>query len=300
MSLMRCPGLPGHWVNAWLAAVGATVLDSRLRLHWTNDRTPVAVLSARDSDPMNVVIEAWPTAESLKELPVYEDWGTTGSLQRKVAVDTFVQRVREARGHPGEWTLSSTLTDLQVDKAGEVAHAPFDPAGPGSVKWLHYRLQRAHQLVETPGEDLAKCFEGSPRRVRFNGLGFDLSRLGSQTDDKAKYVDPVVELLAFFALAILPVRAEGADERLRGGAARKQVRQRGWRKIGRLDAGRRFVWPVWNMPLDLWGIDALLDTWRPDFKSDWARVGVHAAWHSVGYTARGSSDTTRGFGSSRM
>ena len=32
MTEVTCPGLPGAWINAWLAAVGATVLDARVRL----------------------------------------------------------------------------------------------------------------------------------------------------------------------------------------------------------------------------------------------------------------------------
>ena len=39
MARVRCPGLPASWVNGWLAAVGVTVLDSRIRLHWTADST---------------------------------------------------------------------------------------------------------------------------------------------------------------------------------------------------------------------------------------------------------------------
>ena len=35
MARVTCPGLPASWINGWLAAVGATVLDSRIRLHWT-------------------------------------------------------------------------------------------------------------------------------------------------------------------------------------------------------------------------------------------------------------------------
>ena len=47
-----CPGLPAHWVNAWLAAVGATRLEPRLRLRWTLDSLPRAVLCADYGDPV--------------------------------------------------------------------------------------------------------------------------------------------------------------------------------------------------------------------------------------------------------
>lgn len=298
MSNMRCPGLPADWINAWLAAVGATVLAPRLRLHWTDGRTPFAVLSAEDSDPLEVLTEAWPTSKCLTELPLYEKWGTIVPMGRRVTIDTFVGRVREARGHPDAWTLSSTMTDLHVDKNGEVAHAPLDPSGPGTVKWLHHRLLRALELVESPGQHIAKSLEGTPRRMKFNGLGFDLSRLGSQADDTAKYVDPAIEVLAFFGLALLPVRGRGWDERLSG--RRHPAVQRGWRKVSDVGKGRRFAWPAWSMPLDPPGVDALLDIWRPERKVEWARVGVHAAWHTVTYTARDRNDMTRGFGSVRM
>ena len=36
-------GLPAEWINGWLAAVGATVLDARIRLHWMTDGVPLAV-----------------------------------------------------------------------------------------------------------------------------------------------------------------------------------------------------------------------------------------------------------------
>ena len=123
-------------------------------------------------------------------------------------VDAFAARVRAARGHRHAWTLSSTMTDLHVDSNGEVAHAPFDPAGPGTIKWLHHRLMKVHCEVEPTAERLLESLDGTAVRIRDNGLGFDLTRMGSQSDDSGKFgkwVDPAVEVLAFFGLAILPV-----------------------------------------------------------------------------------------------
>ena len=48
MTQVTCAGLPASWLNGWLAAVGATVLDARIRLRWTTGGTPLAVLSASD------------------------------------------------------------------------------------------------------------------------------------------------------------------------------------------------------------------------------------------------------------
>ena len=147
MHVFTCPGLPASWVNAWLAAIGVTVLAPRIRLHWVAEDTPVAVLSSVELEPVEALVDAWPDEAFLRDLPVAENWNGAGVLKRKVSVEQFVARVRKARGHPFAWTLSSTMTDLSIDQNGEVAHAPFDPAGPGTTKWLHSRLLRTHELA---------------------------------------------------------------------------------------------------------------------------------------------------------
>ena len=175
---------------------------------------------------------------------------------------------------------------------GHVAHAPLDPAGPGSIKWLHHRLLKVHGEVEASVERIADSLHGRAARVQDNGLGFDQTRLGSLGDDTEKMVDPVVETLAFFGLAILPMRGEGIDRRIsRAGDARG--RQRGWRE-------RRFAWPAWNHPLDRAGIDALLDLWKPDRKATWKGTGVLAGWRTMAYQKRGDGDRTQGFGAERV
>ncbi|MYG81593.1 MAG: hypothetical protein F4187_07450 [Gemmatimonadetes bacterium] len=303
-SRVICRGLPASWVNAWLAGVGATVLCPRIRLGWTEDRTPRAALSSTDGDPIALLSAAWPTRAALAELPIAEKWAHTSRMQRKVNIDTFSTRVRAARAHPASWTLSSTMTDLHVTADGEVAHAPFDPAGPGSIRWLHDRLVRIHGQVpwsaDGPGPSparLARSLQGTARRVRGNGLGFDFARLGSQADETAKRVDPVVEVLAFFGLALFPLRGTGTDARLRRNVPSSAI-QRGW---SRHDEGRelRFSWPAWRACLDSAGIDALLDLWRPD-RGNWAVLGIHAAWRSLRYRPRSTADPTRGFGAERL
>ena len=296
MPLVVCPGLPASWLNGWLAAVGATVLEPRLRLHWTTEGTPVAVLSTISTDPVAGLLESWPDRELLTELPIAEQWRNGGQLRRKVRVGDFVQRARAARHHPHSWTLSSTMTDLAVDGNDEVAHAPFDPAGPGTTKWLHHRLVKVHGKVMAGGkvklsaERLGDSLKGLAARVRDNGLGFDQTRLGSQSDKNDNWVDPVVEVLVFFGLAVLPFRGDGIT---------RQGRQRGWRQTTG-SVRRSFMWPAWHQPLDRNGIDALLDLWRPERKAEWRRVGVHGAWRSVQHERRGDADNTRAFGSERL
>ena len=301
MHEFTCPGLPASWVNAWLAAVGATVLDPRIRLRWTVEGAPVAVLSSDEVDPVEALAASWPDAAFLADLPIAESWEGDSGLKRRVPVGQFVTRVEKARGHPFAWTLSSTMTDLSVDQNGEVAHAPFDPAGPGTTKWLHHRLLRIHDLAGSMSADrLRDSLVGHAPREKNNGLGFDNTRLGSLADTSDPWIEPVVELLAFFGLAMLPVRGRGADRRL-GRIGDPDERQRGWRKaLKGNEPRRRFVWPAWRQPLDTAGIDALLDVWNPWREEAWVSLGVHAGWRSVEYRSRGSSDPTRGIGSEML
>lgn len=295
MNRFECAGLPASWLNGWLAALGTTVLDSRIRLGWTRGRTPVAVLAARDVDPVAALVAAWPDESELLDMPLAEAWKGAGTLQRRVSVEDFASRAEACRGHRYCWTLSSTLTDLHVDENGLVAHAPFDPAGPGTIKWLHHRLLKVHRNVDLSARRLEDSLTGRASRVKDNGLGFDVTRLGSLADSSSKWVDPVVEALAFFGLALLPVRGRGTE----GRTNRFSQMQRGWRVTAERE-GVRFRWPAWEQPLDRLGIDALLDAWRPEHEPSWPSVGVHAAWGALRFRPRGTSDKTRAFGSRRL
>ena len=301
MKSITCPGLPASWVNAWLAAVGDTQLDSRIRLHWTEGYTPVAVFSADNVHPLGALVLSWPTREQIQELPLANQWRSLPAMERHVKVDDFAARARAARSRPNSWTLSSTLTDLAVDKTGEVAHAPFDPAGPGTIKWLHHRLTKLHARLERLPEPVAILIEeslaGRGTRVNENGLGFDLARLGSLADAAPKLTDPVVEVLAFFGLALLPVRGLGIDER--DGARGANAIQRGWFRTKGEGGKGSFFWPAWRQPLDSQGVDALLDVWKPAMKSGWRPLGVQAGWKTLAYRAR-DSEYTAGFGSQRL
>ena len=302
MTEVTCQGLSADWVNGWLAAVGTTVLEPCLKLHWSRDATPVAVISSRDGDPVDALVAAWPNCTMLADLPVAEHWPDGRAdhgvrLPRKVPVEALRARMREARAHPLSWTLTSTVTDLCVDRAGEAGHAPFDPAGPGTTKWLHYRLTKAHAHVDSPHDWLGPSLEGRGRRVKDNGLGFDQTRIGSQGDDAGKWTDPVVEVLAFFGLALLPARGSGVDLRLSPSAG-LTVRQKGWLNPSR--AEHRFFWPAWQQPLDRHGIDALLDAWTPDERRTWHRYGIHAAWQSVRFRRAADADSTRAYGARRL
>lgn len=295
---ITCLGLPASWVNAWLAAVGVTVLDRRVRLHWTVNGRPTAVLSAAEISPIDALVESWPNKEFLADLPIAEHWKGTDPVQRKVSVEAFMQRVRMARGHPYSWTLSSTMTDLCVDKNGDVEHALFDPAGPGSIKWLHHRVTKLQAYLDNLEMQLRASLMGYARRVEDNGLGFDYTRLKSSGDAMEKCTDPIVETLAFFGLRLFPVRGNGVDQRLAHGVSTGK-RQRGWRTSSPRQNELRFHWPAWSQPLDFTGIDALMDVWNPALRSTWERLGIHAGWNSVKFKTA-APDKTRAFGSERL
>ena len=296
MKELTCPGLPASWVNGWLAAVGATVLSPELRLRWTTGGTPCAVLCTQEGYPASLLVDSWPSRAQLESMPIKRIRPDLAAMPRNVPVDAFAKRVAAVRGEPLAWTLSSTVTDLHVDDKGNVAHAPFDPPVPRGYV-MHDRLLRIH--FEPSAERLRRTLDGIGERIESNGLGFDIARMGSAADNAPKWVDPVVETLAFFGLALLPVRGRGTDGRL-GRSVRPSTLQRGWVRETERRARPRFVWPAWSSPLDSPAIDALLDVWKADGRASWASVGIHAAWRSVSYEAKSTSDTTRGYGSERM
>lgn len=298
MNEYMCRGLRGSWVNGWLAAVGATVLEPSLRLHWTADGEPTAVLSSCEEDAVGALAASWPRHDLLSDLPIAVQWCNDPPLKRNATVDHFAQRARASRAHPHAWSLSSTMTDLAMERPpptdrrrGEAAHAPFDPPAPKGM-CLHDRVLSVHGKVGEPVEEIVRrSLDGVARRQQDNGLGFDLARIGSMADETKPYVDPVIELLAFFGLSILPMRGSGVD----GSRGDHKRQQRGWRRLAG-DKERRFTWPAWRQPLDVHSIDALLDIWEPGRKRSWQRVGVLAGWRSVWYEPKGS-EATKAIGS---
>ena len=304
----ECPGLPAEWINGWLAAVGTTVLDPDMRLSWTSGPSPIAVLHHPDKEVVTAVADAWPDQQRLKDMPLEVDRGGDRSLTRNPDVEVFRKRVMTARGHQDAWTLTSTLTDLALDPKGKTTHGLFDPPAPKGLV-LYERLVDVHSRAF--GNDhkkdipISASFDGNPTLAACNGLGFDISRLPNRAEMKRDrlLVDPVVEVLAFFGLALLPVRGDGLRQR------QVRARHRGHGIGGRPQ--NLFLWPAWSQPLDQWGIDALLDTWHQTWtpykgddglewrtrRSDWDRLGVHAGWVTKPYNRTNLKDITKGFSS---
>lgn len=310
-SARECPGLPAEWINGWLAAVGTTVLDPEMRLSWTPDPSPIAVLHHPDKEAVAALTEAWPSSTRLDDMPLDVDRSGDRPLKRNPDVEIFRKRVKTASGHQDAWTLTSTLTDLAIGPKGTASHGLFDPPVPKGLV-LYERLVEVHSRALGDDQELdgrmSASFDGVPNLTACNGLGFDVSRLPTRSELKRKlvFVDPIVEVLAFFGLALLPVRGNGV--RLR----QERVRQRGYGIGGRRE--NTFVWPAWRHPLDRWGIDALLDTWHQTWKPqkrddgiewrtsrfDWDKLGVHAGWATRSYRGTDRNDITKGFSSQRI
>ena len=298
----NAPGLTVDWLNAWLAAIGICVLLPEARLRWTNDAVPSACFRLPDGlgSLAEAVAQRLPSEEALGQLSIARDLAGHSELSRKVPLENYRDRAALAR-RTGDTTLSSTVTDLSSDpkRAGDLPHSPFDPAVPKGLT-LWQRALSCRQAVTSPGPQVAASLLGRGTRVPTNGLGFDSRRLVSAVVEADKTADPVIELLAFEALALFPWRGRprsGED----GGPDRFEQRARGW--TDRATQRGAFRWCAWSASLDVWAIDALLDALPTGSSAREralaARLGVTTWYHSVPYKAMSSSDATRAYAGER-
>lgn len=281
MAELRSPGLRANWLNAWLAALGVTVLVDGARLRWTKDAVPIAVLEVTSAADVAVAVaEALPGLDQLRALaiarPHLEMWRVQRERYRTAAA---VARSRR------DFSLAVSLTDLAPpDDSGVLRHGLFDQGVPGG-RTLWDRLRRCRETLDSAGrveELVRRSLEGVGERFRIDGLGFDVTRIGA-ADFPDKYVDPVIEYLAFWGLAFFPVRGDG-----------RTLRPRGWQVNPPI-----LFWPAWEPPLDRWAIDALLGlTFREKEVRRWRDLGlgIHKVYESVRYQASGK-DVTAGFAS---
>jgi hypothetical protein len=290
------PGLTADWLNAWLAAVGVTVLVPEARLGWTDDVRPVAEFDLPGHGAAAEIIAAHlPTIDDIDHLAIARHaQNDVEELRRKVSLSAYRQRAALTRAS-NDFSLGVSITDLtpRLDEAN-LPHSPFDPPAPRG-ETLHSRLRKC---VESLGDSFVACvdasLQGHARRVLANGLGFDFRRLASGSHaDGNKYIDPVVEILAFYGLAFFPMRGGLDGEHARGWTQR---------------ASRRgaFQWPVWRMHLDRWAIDALLDRIPPieasarQHTTTLKLLRVTAIFGSVPYQETGPMDATRAYASERV
>lgn len=290
MEISVARGLTADWLNGWLAAVGVTVLVSDARLAWSEDARPVALFALEgDEDLAGRVARALPSVGTLHELAITRSLPGYAEFPRAVSLPTYTERATLARERK-DFSLGATVTDLQQRfESDGLPHSPFDPPAPQG-RTLHQRLVACREaLGDDPLEWVAASLSGRGRRIDANGLGFDSRRFVSGVQPSAaKTVDPVVECLAFFGLALFPVRGDG-----------RRQRTREWR--GEPSKPGSLAWPAWTPMLDRWGFDALLDlTPRASRDRSFARrLGISAMFESVPYRWVSSQDVTRAYASRR-
>jgi hypothetical protein len=279
---LRAPGLRASWLNAWLAALGVTVLVDSAKLSWIGKGVPIAILEIPSADDVVVALtKALPSLAQLDSLAIARP-----HLERRVLPEQYKAAAAHARSNH-DFSLAVSLSDLAArDDTGTLPHGPFDPPVPrGETLWD--RLRRCRETLDKAGpvqELVRRSLEGSGQRFAINGLGFDATRI-SDTDVSDKYVDPVIEYLAFWGLAFFPSRGNG-----------KTLRPRGWRPTP-----PALQWPVWEPSLDRWAIDALLGLAFQKEAKAWQGmgIGIYAAYETVRYRASGD-DRTAGFAAKRV
>lgn len=294
-------GLGAGWLNAWLASIGVLRLLPDTRLRWGGRGSPRAVFVGPERGLAEAVADALPSVADLEGLAIARHRAGCRELPRSVSREAYGERAAVSRANPGDWSLAATVTDLVP--GDEIVHGPFDPAMPRGVT-LYERVRSCREKLPSDAVSLVEAVSatlaGRGGRVQANGLGFDVTRSSAGVDASAEVmVDPVVECLAFEGLQLFPMRGDGE---------RKGGRQRGFTS----SASRRgaFRWPAWAQPLDLWGVDALLDQVASVLPSDRAinggvigrlrRIEVTALYGSVYQRPRGSADTYRAYGAERL
>lgn len=183
----------------------------------------------------------------------------------------------------------------------------MDPPAPrGHTLWQ--RAVKCRDLItDNVEEDVTKSMMGTLPRSQTNGLGFDPRRIVYSTvPNNDSMVDPVVELFALCGVERFPVGGEGGEVQSVRGWGSGSLRRFG------------FTWAVWDTPMKVQTVDAVLDrfwvdrpdgfnrketsaTVRADLCAGWADrmvpLGVFAAFGSVPYQPTMSNDPTRGLAS---
>jgi len=288
----NAPGLTVDWVNAWLAALGVTVLVPEVSLRWTGEAVPSACFRMPDHSPplRELLAGALPSLDDLGRLSIARWREDTPELSRKVSLDVYARRAAVAR-RSADTSLSSTVTDLLAELPNDgLPHSPFDPPMPHGIT-LWERVISCRKAIDDVEAAATETFAGRGRRVANNGLGFDARRLVGGVRSGEPRVDPLIEMLAFCGLALFPLRGNGTESQARG-----------WTGPGGRSGS--FRWCAWSPALDRWAIDALLDVvalGRSGVGVGLAtRLGITASYRSIPYQSRGSADPTRAYGAERQ
>jgi hypothetical protein len=274
-SAIEAPGLRADWLNAWLAAIGVTVLLPGVKLSWTDEVVPHARFWGVQHDELVPRIwSALPTDDELDHSVIARSLPDAAhEFARNVDLDTYRERAVLERA-TRSFQLASSVSDLvDEDQLENLPHGQFDPPVPrGETLWS--RARKCREAL-TDASQLSRSLFASGDRRPLNGLGFDARRLTSGVRGGGRastpHADPGVELLAFAALKLFPVtgKGRGAWQRLWTGGQFKRS---------------ALIWFSWAEALDSAAIDAVLD--QPN------SVAVRR-WGVVPFKPTNASDTTR-------
>lgn len=263
--------LDGREPLGFLAALGAVrLLDEAERdvlLSWDR-RTAIAELHGLDDvdEVLDLLISAATSGSWMPRLPT--EWlpkmGQTGGDRARIERSQFGERQRAvADWCAALWTDLATEDRKASDGSGELRPVcvctPFyAPMGKQSMNQMFSACHE--QVLLAPRERLREALFGW-RRVRgFTGESLDIRAFQSAAESASGESSPAgVPGATWLALAALPLFRMTGD-----GAGAHAV---GWHRVRRRP---RFVWPLWWPPLDVDGIEVLLDhpTMCPRFRQD--------------------------------
>ncbi|MCX7621394.1 MAG: hypothetical protein N2037_11190, partial [Acidimicrobiales bacterium] len=177
---IEAPGLPADWLNAWMAAIGVTVLLPDVKLSWTDEVVPHAVFWCTDASSfVDRLAEALPTVGDLERSAIAREHPESGfRFERSVPLEVFRDRAKIERRYRG-FLLTATVTDLiNIGHSPSVLNGPFDTPAPGGETFFS-RAIRCIQEIKHPVNAVANTLDGSAKRTVGNGLGFDCRRMST-------------------------------------------------------------------------------------------------------------------------
>lgn len=276
--------LTADWLNAWLAAIGCTVLVPGVQLAWSEEAQPGATLSGPFAEPTDLIDAIASAVSGI----AFEETVIAAATARDPYRGEYCRLVSDAR-EQGDPTVAH-MTDLDGDFWKEqpdkrrVSAGAFHVAAPGTTNTFGKRFRTLAGKKLDLASEVSDALLGNSTRIEWNGLGFDYTRISNPAHTvRTDAVSVGVELLAFVGTILFPHRGDGAE----------RARTRGWK--GGLSRAGSFTWPTWSQPLDAAAIDALLDT----FYAEIGYVQSPAVYEVVPFRYQGSTDQTRGYASRR-
>ena len=302
-STITCKGLSASWASGYLAALGCAVAVPGMRLSWTDEPVPTAILT-HDINPHSALAQAIPSivssmATSLRDCQT--KMTEQGVKEKYLPARVYRQEISK---HIREYIdpLSALFCDQDTYRGEDdvetcYASQIFYHGVPKGVTMSKRLTQVWQDLKEAHPNSLSQVvrqsLDGEPDLIDANGLGFEIRRVlrNNHPGSRSPKVDPVVELLSFAGISLLPLRGQGIatqKEKKRGTiTTRQRCQPRSFSYQGPM-----LRCPTWNHDdgLDVWGIDCLLTHWEALWdkcnagnvpkQKDLERIQVNSGWET--------------------